>query len=182
MNVSQESAGHRSHKEILIELMEEYGDMVLRIAYTYVKEKQLAEDVSQEVFIKCYQSLHRFEQRSSYRTWLYSITVNTCKDYVKSWSFRNLIPSEATEIERGHGTDSVSAHVISKEDKAILFREVLKLPVKYREAIIFFYYEDLTIEEMAHVLDVKVNTVKTRLHRGRNRLMKRMKGGVLIEE
>jgi RNA polymerase sigma-70 factor, ECF subfamily len=182
MNLKQESLGNRSDKEVLIQLMEQYGDMVLRIAYTYVKEKHLAEDISQEVFIKCYQSIHIFELRSSYRTWLYRITVNQCKDYVKSWSFRNLIPSEVGMLEQTFDIDTVSTHVIGQEDKNNLFKKVLKLPVKYREAVIFYYYEDLSVEEIAHVLNVKVNTVKTRLYRGRKQLMKTMKGGVFFEQ
>ncbi|XXM72387.1 sigma-70 family RNA polymerase sigma factor [Lysinibacillus sphaericus] len=182
MNMRQEEAGQGSDKEILIELMEQYGDMVLRIAYTYVKEKQLAEDISQEVFLKCYQSLHTFEQRSSYRTWLYRITVNTCKDYVKSWSFRHLIPTEAGALDIIHDADTVSGDVISREERSNLFQKVLRLPVGYREAVIFYYYEELSVEEIAKILDVKVNTVKTRLHRGRKRLMKTMKGGGIFEE
>ncbi|WP_077622644.1 sigma-70 family RNA polymerase sigma factor [Sediminibacillus massiliensis] len=172
---------HKSDKEILVELMEMYGDMVLRIAYTYVKEKQLAEDLAQEVFIRCYQSLHTFEKRSSYRTWLYRIAVNQCKDYVKSWTFRNFIPSDTLKLESSHESDTVSAHVLRQEEDSILFRNVLDLPVKLREVIIFYYYEELSVEEIAVLLGIKVNTVKTRLHRARKNLKQTMEGGTTIE-
>ncbi|MFS1518831.1 sigma-70 family RNA polymerase sigma factor [Bacillus sp. SCS-151] len=92
MNKEKGRLEKESNQQILVNLMKNHGDMVLRVAFTYVKDKQLAEDLSQEVFIRCYQSIHHFENRSSYKTWIYRITVNCCKDYVKSWSFRNIIP------------------------------------------------------------------------------------------
>lgn len=177
----QEEKLKNTDKEILKELMENYGDMVLRIAFTYVKEQQLAEDLSQEIFIRCYQKLHTFENRSSYRTWLYRITVNHCKDYVRSWSFRNLIPAESVNpintLEKG----DVSAEILEKEQKKLLFQKVLKLSVKHREVIIFFYYEELTVEEIADLLNIKVSTVKTRLHRARKNLKRALKGGETFE-
>lgn len=168
-------------KEVLVDLMESYGDMVMRVAFTYVKDKQLAEDLAQEVFIRCYQHLHTFEHRSSYKTWVYRITVNHCKDHVRSWSFRNLIPFEPMKMEKGEETNSVSEQILKEEENQVLFQKVLRLSVKLREVIIFFYYEELSVEEIAELLGVNVNTVKTRLHRGRNSLKRRLKGGEAFE-
>ncbi|OZU87166.1 RNA polymerase subunit sigma [Virgibacillus indicus] len=161
--------------------MEKYGDMVLRVAFTYVKERQLAEDLSQEVFIRCYQSLDAFENCSSYQTWLYRITVNYCKDYVKSWSFRNLIPYSLIK-RNGQEFDSVASMVMKKEDNDALFLQVLKLSVKLREVLVLYYYEDLAVEEIADVLDLNPNTVKSRLHRARKSLKYHMEGGVILEK
>ena len=154
----------QSNREVLVDLMQRYGDMVLRVAFTYVKERQLAEDISQEVFIRCYQSLDTFKHQSSYQTWLYKITVNYCKDYVRSWSYRNLIP-QALIKEEERRVDSVDSQVVRKEENDFIFHEVLSLSVKLREVLILYYYEDLTIEEVAKILSIKQNTVKTRLHR-----------------
>ena len=85
-----QEVNHATKEEQLEWLMEQYGDLVMRLAYTYVKEKQIAEDISQEVFISCYKHLQHFERRSTYKTWIYRITVNKCKDYLKSWSYRNI--------------------------------------------------------------------------------------------
>jgi RNA polymerase sigma factor (sigma-70 family) len=177
--MQEEKFKKNTDKEILMDLMENYGDMVIRIAFTYVKEQQLAEDLSQEIFIRCYQKLHTFEKRSSYRTWLYRITVNHCKDYVRSWSFKNLIPSESIHSERTQ--EDVSAQILEKEEKKLLFQKVLKLSVKLREVIIFYYYEELTIEEIADLLNIKESTVKTRLHRARKNLKRVLKGGETFE-
>ncbi|WP_257988185.1 sigma-70 family RNA polymerase sigma factor [Bacillus sp. V33-4] len=73
-----------SREDRLVWLMEEYGKSVVRLAYTYVRQKQLAEDIAQEVFIKCYKNLNMFRNESSYKTWIYRITVNKCKDVMKS--------------------------------------------------------------------------------------------------
>ncbi|WP_369385783.1 sigma-70 family RNA polymerase sigma factor [Mesobacillus boroniphilus] len=85
---------HWSNKEKLSWLMDEYGDKIIRLAYTYVRSHQAAEDITQEVFLKCYEKMHLFRGDSSYKTWLYKITVNKCKDYLKSWSYKNIIFTE----------------------------------------------------------------------------------------
>ncbi|ALX48786.1 sigma-70 family RNA polymerase sigma factor [Lentibacillus amyloliquefaciens] len=177
----REHQGDKSNRELLVELMESYGDMVLRVAFTYVKERQLAEDISQEVFIRCYQSLDSFENRSSYKSWLYRITVNCCKDYVKSWSFRNLI-SKSLVKESDQNIDAVDSQVVKKEERDLLFKQVLKLSVKLREVLIFYYYEDLTVDEAANVLEVNPNTVKSRLYRARKALKNHLEGGMVLEK
>ncbi|WP_406945897.1 sigma-70 family RNA polymerase sigma factor [Halobacillus sp. SY10] len=142
--MNEEHMKRRTDKEMLAGLMESYGDMVVRIAFTYVKEKQLAEDLAQEVFIRCYQHLHTFEHQSSYKTWVYRITVNHCKDHVRSWSFRNLIPFEPMKMEKGEEANSIIEQVLKEEENEVLFQKVLKLTVKLREVIIFYYYEELS--------------------------------------
>ncbi|WP_121603735.1 sigma-70 family RNA polymerase sigma factor [Virgibacillus sp. Bac332] len=78
--------------EILLEeLMGLYGDELKRIAYLYVNDISQSEDIVQEVFISCYKNFHRFNKKSSYKTWLYRITINKCKDYQRKWSFRNIV-------------------------------------------------------------------------------------------
>ncbi|MYL49973.1 sigma-70 family RNA polymerase sigma factor [Halobacillus litoralis] len=176
-----EQTERSTDKEILVDLMESYGGMVVRIAFTYVKDQQLAEDLAQDVFIRCYQHLHTFEHRSSYKTWVYRITINHCKDHVRSWSFRNLIPFEPMKMEKGKETTSISDQILKEEENQVLFQKVLKLSVKLREVIIFYYYEELSVEEVAELLGVNVNTVKTRLHRARNSLKRMLKGGGAFE-
>jgi RNA polymerase sigma factor (sigma-70 family) len=171
----------KTNREVLVDLMQRYGDMVLRVAFTYVKERQLAEDISQEVFIRCYQSLDTFKNKSSYQTWLYRITVNYCKDYVRSWSYRHLIP-QAIVKEEERKVDSIDSQVVRKEENDLIFSEVLNLSVKLREVLILYYYEELTIEEVANILSVKPNTVKTRLHRARKSLRFHIEGGMVLEK
>jgi RNA polymerase sigma factor (sigma-70 family) len=167
-------------EELIIWLMEEYGQSLVRVAYTYVKQEQLAEDIVQEVFVKCYKNLHLFRQESSYKTWLYKITINQCKDVIKSWSFKNLI------LHNFVGFQSKPSNEITPEEKILLYEEakyvseiVVSLPIKLREVIIFYYYEEIKIEQISDLLGINQNTVKSRLLRGKQQLRKRMQRGEL---
>nr|WP_326569837.1 sigma-70 family RNA polymerase sigma factor [Bacillus niameyensis] len=86
-----ESLANLSQEDKLKWLMQAYGNDVIRVAFTYLKQKSLAEDVAQDVFIKCYEKMDTFRNESSYKTWVMKITVNRCKDVLKSWPFKNLL-------------------------------------------------------------------------------------------
>jgi RNA polymerase sigma factor (sigma-70 family) len=176
-NSAPDEFKHESNEDQLVWLMEEYGDMVIRLAYTYVKQKQLAEDISQEVFISCYQNLDRFEKKAAYKTWLYRITVNKCKDALKSWSFRNIFYKEAISSIIASGSKNMDSDMVELEEKEMIFKNVISLPIKLREAIILHYYEELSIQEIAELLNLSPNTVKTRLHRARHSLKSVIKEG-----
>jgi RNA polymerase sigma factor (sigma-70 family) len=70
--------------------MSNYGTQILHLSYSYVRDRQTAEDLTQEIFVKCYEKLHTFNGNSSIETWLYRIAANHCKDYLKSWQFRRV--------------------------------------------------------------------------------------------
>ncbi len=177
------SSPHQLTKEEQLQLlMEEYGDMVMRLAYTYVKQKELAEDISQEVFISCYKNLETFQNRATYKTWLYRITVNKCKDYFRSWSFRNLQYQNLIRSVFNHREKSVESNIVEKENQERIFETVLSLPIKFREVVILHYYEDLSINEMSELLAVNSNTVKTRLYRARKLLGSNLKEWQMYEE
>lgn len=178
MNSPKTSESRSSQEEQLIELMNTYGDMVIRLAYTYVKQKQIAEDISQEVFISCYQNLGKFNNQSSYKTWLYRITINKCKDYLKSWNKRKVIPVDHSNME------NIMTHFVVENvdlDRE-LFWLVMKLPIKHREVIILHYYEDQSIKEISEIIHINESTVKTRIHRARQKLKKTLGEVGLNEE
>lgn len=164
---SKEQSQSPQNIDKLNELMDQYGEMVIRLAYTYVKQKEIAEDISQEVFISCYRHLDQFEERASYKTWLYRITVNKCKDYLKSWSYRNLFSVEFSKLYTLVSSGQKENEIDLDQE---IFRKVMNLSLKHREVIILHYYEDLSIQEIADLLKENPNTIKTRLHRGRNKL------------
>ncbi|HYK73589.1 MAG TPA: sigma-70 family RNA polymerase sigma factor [Pseudoneobacillus sp.] len=161
---------HLSKEDQLIWLMEEYGDLIIRLAYTYVKQKQLAEDISQEVFINCYKNLDQFQNKSTYKTWLYRITANKCKDLLKSWSYKNIQYKDLIFSIIGGGNQSVEADLEELEEKDLIFNKVIGLPIKLREIVILHYYEYMSINEISDLLSLNANTVKTRLFRARNLL------------
>lgn len=159
-------------------LMQAYGNDVIRIAYTYLKQKQLAEDVSQDVFIKCYEKMDTFRNESTYKTWIIKITVNRCKDVLRSWSFKNLFITDYLNFKQD---DSSFEHpLLGDEENQIISQRVMELPVKLREVIILFYYQEFSIEEMSDLLKTNPNTIKTRLHRGRLKLKEAFEGAWAI--
>lgn len=170
----------------LEQLMVEYGTKVLHLAFYYLKDRQLAEDVAQEVFIKAYRNWDSFRGDSSPYTWLYKITMNLCRDKARSSWWRKMLPSEDPRTTAGStGFDSPGGPEEQPEEAALkadqreaIMKHVMKLPDAYREVIILYYYNDLSAVEIAEVLGQNENTIKTRLFRGRNMLKEvLMKGG-----
>ncbi|MEH7252445.1 sigma-70 family RNA polymerase sigma factor [Neobacillus niacini] len=165
-----------NRKETIEWLMNEYGRSVVRLAFTFVKKEQLAEDIAQEVFIKCYQKLDNFRGEASYKTWIYRITVNLCKDRLRSWSYKNIILTEFfSKSSIDHHTPE--SELMYMEEKKEISIKVLALPIKYREVVILYYYEELSYNQIADLLDISLPTIKTRLHRARLSLKKTMEEG-----
>jgi RNA polymerase sigma factor (sigma-70 family) len=146
----QESHCSLNREEKLRWLMQSYGNDVIRIAYSYVKQKPLAEDIAQDVFIKCYEKMETFRNESSYKTWIISITVNRCKDVLRSWSFRNILLTELL-IDKQVNT-SIELQLFGDDENQTLSKAVIKLPIKLREVIILYYYQDFSIEEISNLL------------------------------
>ncbi|MED1563034.1 RNA polymerase subunit sigma [Alkalihalobacillus alcalophilus ATCC 27647 = CGMCC 1.3604] len=157
-------------EEILIEIMNTYGDELLRLIYSYVKNKEVAEDLTQDIFIKVYERIDQFEQRSSLRTWLYRIAINQSKDYLKSWHFRK-VRTEAEDFFLSHTVEKTpEIRTVEKAEEEELVHKVFSLPLKYREVIYLFYYQECSVGEISELLKVKEGTVKTRLYQARRKL------------
>ena len=85
------------------QIMREYGTRVLRLVTFLVKERNAAEDITQDVFVKVYRNLPRFRGQSTMQTWIYRIAVNECKGYLRSWAFRKIWPSSWIKVGRNTG-------------------------------------------------------------------------------
>ena len=150
----------------------EHGEELLRLAYTYVKKHEVAEDIVQDVLLKAYEQRGQFLGKASYKTYLYRMTINRCYDYFRSWSYRNtVLTDQLTKIIK----NPQRSDQIDNENPTYVGECILKLPIKYREVLILYYYKDLSQEEIAELLSISVNTVKTRMVRGRERLKKLLK-------
>ena len=161
-------------------LIREYGNDVLRTAYMYVKDTHVAEDIFQEVFIKVYKNLSTFVGNSSIKTWIIRITINTCKDYLKSAYKRRVVPM--TEYRE----DTISAdskyEEVEKRDTNHLIKEtVLSLPAKYRDIVLCVYFNDMSIAEAAKTLNIAEGTAKSRLSRARQKLKDILEGRISDE-
>ncbi|MEL3961671.1 RNA polymerase sigma factor [Lysinibacillus endophyticus] len=165
--------------ELFEELVETYAESLIQVAYSYVKNKQMAEDIVQDVFIKAFEKKSQFRGDSSYKTYLYKMTINRSYDYLRSWSYRNhFLTNKFSNLFGVH--KSMDEFLVIEDERAVIGNEVLKLKPKYREVVVLFYFKELKIEEIATILDCSINTVKTRLSRARNMLKERL-GGKLDE-
>ncbi|CAH2716028.1 ECF RNA polymerase sigma factor SigW [Neobacillus rhizosphaerae] len=157
--------------EILFnEIMTRYGQDILQLVFSYVRNKQLAEDLTQDIFVKCYKALHTYKQNAKLKTWLFKIASNHCKDYLRSWYFRKVIATEKMAEMTVSSGQNVEQAVLEHEEEQTIANAVLKLPMKYREVIYLFYFEDMSLKEIESVLDVNQNTVKSRLKRAKSLL------------
>jgi len=155
---------------ILEKLMIDYGNELVRLAFSYVKDAEIAKDMVQNTFIKCYKNLDSFRFDAQIKTWLYRITINECKDYLKSWNYKMVhVKSFINETAKSI-LPSTEKTVLDKYNNEEIKDKIFSLPKVYREVVYLYYYDSLTTEEIANVLDVSVNTVKTRLRRAKQRL------------
>lgn len=158
-------------------LMREYGNDVLRTAYMYVKDKHMAEDIFQDVFIKVNNKLHTFQGDSSIKTWIIRITINTCKDYLKSAWNQKVVPMMEYQENTLPSEDHFSA-VEKQEESQMIRQTVMKLPDKYKDIILCVYFQDMTISEAAKSLRIAEGTAKSRLSRAKERLKVSLEGRI----
>lgn len=170
-------------------LMKRFGKKLLKLAYYHVRDHQQAEDIVQEAFCRAYQNLDKFREESSYYTWIYRITVNLCKDYLRSAYFRRMIPwSDFRYLERLKKSEIRMFEAVEGGD---VFRKVMDLPLKYRTVTALYYFEEMPVKEIAVTLNLTENAVRTRLTRAKKFLRQillrgeaggRKKGGRTVKD
>lgn len=150
------------------ESIEKYSDMMLRVAFQIVKNQHDAQDVCQEVFVKLLKSKKEFETDEYEKAWLIRVTMNTAKDYVKSFWYRN----------RAELSEEIAVY---DNEHLYVVEEIMRLPVKYWTPIYLYYYEGYSVREIAKILQRSENTVLTWLSRGRKKLQDGLMGGFADE-
>ncbi|HHX55107.1 MAG TPA: sigma-70 family RNA polymerase sigma factor [Clostridiales bacterium] len=164
-----------NHFKEIESLIEEYGNDVLRTAYMYVKNKDVAEDVFQDVFIKISKNLKTFKGKSNIKTWMIRITINTSKDYLKSaWNRRVFPISEYRENTLAAENDFLE--IEKKEEEKTVRDAVTSLKDKHKDLILCVYFMDMTIKEAALCLNIKEGTAKSRLSRAKEKLREELEG------
>lgn len=151
----QHAAISRAEKdEWLSELMQTYGDDILRLCYVILQDRTLAEDASQEVFLKAYKRLHTLRQREYAKTWLVSIAVNTCRDQLRASWLRH--------TDRSISLDNLppAACEFDERDDSVL-REVMALEPKYREVLLLHYYQNVAARTPCHAARVSCHISKS---------------------
>ena len=152
-------------QQLVEQAMEHYSELLFRIAYYYVKDTYIAEDIVQDVFLKLYCA--NYKEQGELRAYLSKMTANKCKDYLKSWAYRKVQLTEKLFFT----TYKVSKDkLIEQEELNALDEAILNLPLKQREAIVYFYLENLSVKEIAELLERPESTIKSRLKSGKEQL------------
>ena len=138
--------------------IEEYRTMLLKTCILYLSDFSLAEDAVQETFLKAWKSMDKFEGRngSSVRTWLVSIAINTCRDYMRTRWFRHVDTARALE----ELPEKIASVPPEERD---LFIDIARLPEKHKSVILLYYYHGMTQQEIAGILGISRPMVARRL-------------------
>ncbi|MGE7998130.1 sigma-70 family RNA polymerase sigma factor [Lysinibacillus sp. NPDC093190] len=115
------TASGLSRDQVIEELMTDYGQTVLQLVYTYVHDTALAEDLTQEVFIKCYKALSTYQGHASLKTWLWRIAINHLKDYIKSWYKKNVDVTETNVLAEALETGDLLEQVVKNSEGLYIF-------------------------------------------------------------
>ena len=167
---SIQCAAAASPEIILTRLVETYQTPLMHICYMILHDEALAEDAVQETFLKAYKALGQFRGESSEKTWLFRIGMNVCRDMRRGRWFRYVdlrVTPDTLPIPAGE----------AEEDYEELAQAIVLLPDKYKEPLLLYYYQDMTIEETAQLLGVGKSTVHNRLRKAEGLLKLVLKGG-----
>lgn len=149
------------NEEAYIHLLDIYGNRLLKTCYLVLKDEKDAEDIVQETFLKIFSQIKSFKGNSSIYTWIYKIALNLCKDRMKT---RREFEIYEDIIESNERVEDI---VFDSIDRKVLRNELFNLNPLYKEVMILFYFEELSIREISEILEEKEGTIKSRLSRGR---------------
>lgn len=157
------------------EVIDRYADMVYRLALLQVKNRADADDIFQEVFVRLVKHIHKLQNWEHVKAWLIRVTTNCSKKHFDRYWNRNVSFLDETEEVVSHesGYEAV-------EDDGFVWRAVRELPEKYRIVVHLFYFEELSIAQIAKATKQKESTVKSQLFRAREMLKTSLEGEIVL--
>lgn len=177
--IRQVKKGERSAFEDVIAF---YQDKIYRHCFRMIGNAHEAEDIAQEAFIRAYVNIHSFDDRKKFSTWLYRIATNLTIDHIRKRKPDYYLDAEVKGTQGLDmysqlisGNPSPGEEVESRELQRFIYQEILELAPKYRSIIILRYLEEFSLQEISDTLDIPLGTVKTRIHRGREALRKKLR-------
>ena len=163
-------------------LIDKYKDMVFTLAIKMVKNREVAEEVSQDAFLKAYKYLPKFKGDSKFSTWLYKIAYNTSLDAIKKNSnqYNNVAIDEIT-VNYISSIETI-LDGIEREERATIINDCLEQLAEDEKAIlVFFYFKELSLKEIVEITSMSEANVKVKLHRARKKLLSIVKNTVELE-
>jgi RNA polymerase sigma-70 factor (ECF subfamily) len=171
------------------EIYEAYGEKVLNLAYRMTANEETARDLTQDIFLKVYESLTTFEQRSHIYTWIYRIAVNHIYNHLKRERRRQwfrLLDENVSDIlredeldpgfrERTQSQPPAADRMLESSERArVVWRTVQQLPVKYRVPLVLHHYEEMSYKEIAETMELSMSAVEARIHRAKKQLIRKL--------
>ncbi|MGY0693972.1 RNA polymerase sigma factor SigW [Virgibacillus sp. FSP13] len=159
-----------------------FQNKIYQHCYRMLGNAHEAEDIAQEAFIRAYINIHSYDDRRKFSTWLYRIATNLTIDRIRKRKPDYYLDAEIKGTEGLNMYAQLEAdnrlpeeEVESLELKSYIHQEISELPPKYRTIIILRYLEEFSLKEISEILDIPLGTVKTRIHRGREALRKKLR-------
>jgi len=163
-------------------IVERHQDYVFSVAFRLVRNREVAEEITQDVFFKVYNKIHTYKAQSKFSTWLYTIVYRTSLNYLE----RKSITISETDLESQFSEiGTTRSEFVTGDDtdtQIILWKAIDRLPVIQGVVILLFYLNQFSVSEIAEVIKTPPNTVKTHLHRGRKQLKSILLKEYTIEE
>ena len=171
-DVHDVAAAQADKTTVMEQWMARYASAVLRLCFVYLVDKSMAEDAMQDTFLKAWKNMAQFDNRSGTgeKAWLMRIAINVCRDYHRSAWFRHVDATSALE-------ELPARYLRMEAEDTTLLMDVMRLPVKLKQVILLYYYQDMTMQEVAQVLKVAPSTVHHRLKKAERMLKIALTGG-----
>lgn len=163
-------------QQLYAELVGKYQNFVFTITLRYAHQREDAEEIAQDVFVKAYRSLSNFRGDAKFSTWLYTIVTTSCITFLRKKRLETSSLNNEGVLEIADSMESgMKANQVEQKSKVAMVNEAIKLLSSDDATIITLFYKgEQTLEEIGRVLNLEPNTVKVRLYRARQRLKEKM--------
>ncbi|HMN69306.1 MAG TPA: RNA polymerase sigma factor [Bdellovibrionales bacterium] len=165
------------NKQAFNMLMHRHEKFLMKSIVRMTRDLDTAEDVVQEAFIKSYKRLHLFEGRSSFRSWLYQIALNTARNRFRKYA-RESVGVENMDLAVGEECES---RMIALDVRGILQAEIAKLPERQRQALSLRIFDDLSFKEIAEIMQCPYDTAKANYRHALLKLKERLEGNSMLK-
>lgn len=169
------------------EICDAYSGRILNLAYRMTGDEEIARDLTQDIFLKVYEKLDTFEERSGIYTWIYRIGINHILNYLKKerrYQWLRILDQPISEVIHEENVDpdfwgssqepGADRKMEQHEREAIVRKMIQSLHEKYRLPLILFRYEELSYKEIAEVMHLSLSAVETRIHRANKQLIAKL--------
>jgi len=153
----------KGDESALEELIARHLNPMYNFVFKYVHIEAVAEDVTQEAFVKIWKNIRKFDQKKKFKTWAYTIAKNTALDHLRQKGMIAFSELENTEFASRNPLPEESMDKLA--DMQVMGHAVSKLPTKYRQVVNLYYNDELNFREIAELLSESINTIKTRHRR-----------------